>query len=139
MVDLSSDRVGSGLAGADADRLLDARYKNLAIADAAGLGGLADRLDGAVDHAVGKNDLELHLRQEVDDVFGAAIELGVALLAPEALGLDHRDALQADLLQRFLHFVELEWFDDGFDLLHLASARASASPLARAVPLLASS
>src|SRR3954469_3754648 len=40
-----SDRVRSRLPGTDADRFLDGRYKNLAIADPAGLGGLADRLD----------------------------------------------------------------------------------------------
>ena len=67
---------------------------------------------------VGEHHLDLHLGQEVHDVLGAAVELGVALLAAEALGLDHGHALQADLLQRLLHLVELERLDDGFDLLH---------------------
>ena len=67
---------------------------------------------------VAEHHLDLHLGQEVDDIFGAAIELGVALLAAEALGLGHGDALQADLLQRFLHLVELERLDDRFDLFH---------------------
>ena len=74
-----------------------------------------------VEQVVGEHDLDLHLGQEVDDVFGAAIELGVALLAAEALGLGDGDALQADLLQRLLHFVELERLDDRFDLFHAAS------------------
>ena len=43
-----SDRVGAGLAGADADRFLDRRDEDLAVADAAGLGGLLDGLDGLV-------------------------------------------------------------------------------------------
>jgi hypothetical protein len=67
---------------------LDIGDKNLAIADAAGLGRLADRLDGALDHVVGQHDLDLHLGQEVDDIFGAAIELGMALLAAETLRLE---------------------------------------------------
>src|SRR5690349_18258028 len=79
-----SDRVRAGFTRADADRPLDSRYKNLAIADAAGLRGLHDRLDRTVDHVIGQHDLDLHLRQEIDDVFGAAIELGMALLAAEA-------------------------------------------------------
>src|SRR3954454_3170760 len=87
------DRVLAGLAGSDADRFLDGRYKNLAIADPSGLGRLADRLDRSVDHLVEQDDLELHLRQEVDHVLGTAVELGVALLASEALGFDDRDAL----------------------------------------------
>ena len=44
----------------------------------------------------------------------------MALLAAEALGFDHRDALQADFLQRFLHFIELERLDDRFNLFHFA-------------------
>ena len=36
--------------------------------------------------------LDLHLGQEVDHVFGAAVELGVALLAAEALDLGHGQA-----------------------------------------------
>src|SRR6202008_4021388 len=61
-----------------------------------------------------------HLRQEVDDVFGAAIELGMSLLPTETLGFRDGNALQSDFLERFLHLVELERLDDGFDLLHLA-------------------
>jgi len=48
----------------------------------------------------------------------AAIKLGMALLAAEALGLGNGDAGHADFVQRFLHFIELERFDDRFDLFH---------------------
>jgi len=58
------------------------------------------------------------LGRKSDDVLGPAIELGMALLAPETLGLGHRDALNADLVQSFLHLVELEGLDDRFDFLH---------------------
>ena len=34
---------------------------------------------------VGDDDLDLHLGQKVDDIFGAAIELGMPLLAAEPL------------------------------------------------------
>src|SRR5215207_2869534 len=115
------DRVRARLAGADADRLLDRRYKNLAIADATSLRRLADRLHRAVHEIVRKDDLELHLGQEVDNVLGAAVQLGVTLLPPEPLRLDHRDALQAHLLKRFLDLVELERLDDRFNFLHAGS------------------
>src|SRR3954466_349253 len=82
-----SDGVDAGLAGADAYDLLDVGHEYLAVADAAGLRRLADRLDGAFDGFVAEHNLDLHLGQEVDDVLGAAIELGVAFLAAEALGL----------------------------------------------------
>ncbi len=71
---------------------------------------------------VAEHQLELHLGQEVDDIFGAAIKLGMAFLASETLGLGHRDALEADLLQSLLNFIELEWLDDRFDLFHAVAA-----------------
>ena len=73
---------------------------------------------GLLDQVVADHDLDFHLGQEVHDVFGAAIEFGMALLPAKALGFGHGDALQADFLKRFLHLVELEWLDDGFDFLH---------------------
>ena len=74
--------------------------------------------DGGIDHVVGQHDLDLHLGQEVDDIFGAAVKFGVALLAAEALDLGHGQALDAGFLKRFLHLVQLERLDDRFDLLH---------------------
>ena len=43
-----------------------------------------DRLDDAVDVGVVDDDLEPHLRHEVDAVLGAPVHLGVAPLAAEA-------------------------------------------------------
>jgi hypothetical protein len=42
-------------------------------------------------------------------------------LPPEAFGFGDGDALQADLLQRFLYLVEFEGLDDCLDLLHRIS------------------
>ena len=50
---------------------------------------------------VGDDDLDLDLRQEIDDVLGAAIELGVTLLAAEALDLRHGEPGDAHFGQRF--------------------------------------
>src|SRR6185295_4579406 len=92
---MTLDRVRPALAGADADGFLDVEDEDLAVADPPGGGGLADRFDRALDQVVVEHDFELHLGQEVDDVFGAAIELGMALLPTEALGLGDGDALDA--------------------------------------------
>src|SRR3546814_4053943 len=108
----------AALAGADADGFLDRADEDLAVADASGVGRLLNGLHRALDQLVLQDDLDFYLEQEIDDVFGAAVELGVALLAAEALGLGHRDALDADLVQRFLNLVQLERLDDRFDLLH---------------------
>jgi hypothetical protein len=48
------------------------------------LGGATDRLDGFLDHVVAEHNLDLHLGEEIHDVFGAAIELGMSLLPAES-------------------------------------------------------
>src|SRR5690606_6867491 len=123
----TSNSVGTGFTGADADRFFDIGNENLAVADAAGLGGAADGVDRLFQHVIAEHDLDFHLGQKIDDVFGATVKLGMALLTAEALGFGHGDALKADFLQRLLHLVELERLDDGFDLLHPESLFSSAA------------
>src|SRR6185295_18981287 len=113
-----SNRVPAAIAGADPDRLLDVDHENLAVADAPGAGGILDRLDGVVDHRVLDHHFDFHLGQEVDHIFGAAVEFGMALLPTEALDLGDRDSTDAHLVQRVLDVVELERLDDRLDLLH---------------------
>jgi len=60
-------------------------------------------------------DINLHLRQEIDHVFRAAIQLGVTLLPTEAFDLSNGNALHADLGQRLAYIVQLERLDDGSD------------------------
>src|SRR6516165_601972 len=112
------NRVGAALAGADADRLIDRRDKDLAVADPAGMRSLLDRLDRALDQRLLHHDLDLHLRQKIDNVLGPAIELGVSLLPSETLGLGDSDSLDADFVKRLLHLVQLEGFDNRLDFLH---------------------
>ena len=73
-------------------------------------------------HAIGQtvldDHLQLHLGQEIDDIFGAAIQLGMALLPAEALRLGDGDAADADFVQRLLHLIQLERLDDRFDFFH---------------------
>src|SRR6185369_13558875 len=115
-----SQGIVTGLAGADADRRIDARDEDLAVADPPGARRVLDRLDRLVGELVGEHDLDLHLGQKVDDIFSAAIKLGMALLPPEALRFGDGDALETHLLKGLLDLVELERLDDGFDLLHCA-------------------
>jgi hypothetical protein len=42
----------------------------------------------------------------------------VAFLAPETFHFGDGHALDADFVQGRFDIVQLEWFDDGFDLLH---------------------
>ena len=101
--------------------------KILPVADLVGLCGLDDRLDGAVDLIVVEHDVDLHLGQEIHDIFGAAVELGMAFLPAESLDLDHREPLNANLLQRLLDLIKLERLDDRFDLFHAPDLLAAVS------------
>src|SRR6185503_268236 len=114
----ASDCIQSGFPRSDPDCFLDIGDKDLPVPDPAGLRSTADRLDGFFDHVVAQNNFDLHLGQEIHHVLGAAIELGVPLLAPEALGLEDGDPLQPDFLESFFHLVELERLDDRLELLH---------------------
>ena len=97
--------------------------KIFAVADPPGLRGATDRLDRFLDHVVAEHNLDLHLGEKIHDVFGAAIKLGMPFLPAKALGFGNGDALQSDFLQCLFHLVELEWLDNGLDLLHRVSFR----------------
>src|SRR5215510_7868682 len=129
-----SDGVQSGFPGSDPNGFFDIGDEDLAVTDPPGLGGATDRLDGFLDHVVAEYNLDLHLGEKIDDVFGPAVEFGMPLLPSEALGFGNGDPLQSDLLQRFLHFVEFEGFDHRLDLLHPISFPRPASGAAPAWP-----
>src|SRR5580704_6578318 len=114
----SLERVGVRLTGADANRLLDRRHKDLAVADLPGLGGRADGFDRLLGEIGGDSDLEPDLGQEVHGIFGAAIDFHMALLAAVAFDLGHGHAVHPDRGQRVTHLLELERLDDGDDELH---------------------
>src|SRR6266702_6561914 len=83
------DGVSSLFAGTDTYHFLDGGHKNLSIADLTAMCGMLNSVHGAVEKRVLDHDLDLHLRQEIDDIFRAPVELGMALLPAVALGLGH--------------------------------------------------
>ena len=64
---------------------------------------------------------DLELRKKVHHVFGAPIELRVALLTSESLHFGHGESAHAHVGEGFAHFVEFEGLDDGDNLLHTLS------------------
>src|SRR5690606_23891931 len=107
-----------GLAGADAHHAIDSGDEDLAVADLARLGRLQHRIDDLVDERIADRNLDTGLRHEVDHVLGAAIQLGVAALATEALHFRDGHARHTDLGQRGAHVVELERLDNRGDQFH---------------------
>src|SRR6266545_6763051 len=122
-----SEGVGPGLPGPDPPDVVDGHDPYLAVADLAGASRFEELLDHPVDVAVVDQDLDPDLGHEVDRVLGAPVDLGVTLLPAVALDLADRHAEHADLLQRRLHVVQGERFDDRGDQFHrLLSSRTVA-------------
>src|SRR5450830_104474 len=112
------DRFRSCLAGTDANDLLNFLNENFAVANLAGACRLDDGVNDRLDHAVVDDNFDLHLGQEIDHIFSAAIQLSVALLTTETFDFGHGETSDADFSQRLAHLVQLERFDDSSDLLH---------------------
>ena len=79
------------------------------------------------DVVVVREDLDAHLRDEVDLVFRAAVHLGVAPLAIEAPDLRDGETFNADVLQGVFDLIELERLDDADNQFHVASVLSSDS------------
>ncbi len=73
----------------------------------------------ALDLVVADDDFEAQFGQETHDIFGAAIDFRMALLASVAFSLGDGHAVDFKLDQLFAHVVEFEGFDDGCDELHV--------------------
>ncbi len=110
--------IRAALTGTDAQGIVNRNNENLAVADATGMRRVANGLDSPVDEIVFGHELDLHLGQEIYNVFSPAIEFRVALLMTESLDLRHGQALQPGLVQGLLDLVELERLDHRLDLLH---------------------
>ncbi|MNR28086.1 hypothetical protein D3C85_1453940 [compost metagenome] len=76
--------------------MFQGRGKDLAVADLAGTSGLLDRFDDLIDKVVRHGGFDAQLGQEVDGVFRAAIQLGMALLTAKTLYFGNSQALDAD-------------------------------------------
>lgn len=116
-----------GFAGADADRVLDGRDEDLAVAD---LSGPCCRLDGR--HRFfcltgWDTDLDLDLGQETHGVLGAAIDFRVTLLAAVALDLSDGHALKSQVGQCAAHLFELERLYDCGDQFHAGTPSPGSS------------
>src|SRR3546814_12207176 len=88
-------RVRTGFNGTNTINLLEIKDENLAIADLAGSGRLLDRFDDLINHVILDGNFELDLGQEIDDILGTAVELGVTFLTSKTLQFGNRDPLHS--------------------------------------------
>ena len=100
------------LASADADGVIYRGDEDFAVANASRLSCLLYGLNGAFNKGFLQYDFNVDFGQEVYDVLGPTVKFGMSFLSSEAFRFGDRNALQADLMQRFFYFVEFEWLDD---------------------------
>lgn len=108
----------SRLRSTDADSVLNVGDEYLAVANTTGRGSLHNDLDHAPGLFIRYDDLNLYLRQELNDIFSAAIELLVSFLAAKSFYFGYRYTQNTHTGQSLFNFFQLEWFDDRFYLLH---------------------
>src|SRR6478752_6659114 len=113
-----SQRRGVGFAGADADGVVDVVDEDFAVADLAGLGRGGDGVDDLVGLLAGNGDFDLHFRQEVHGVLGAAVDFSVTLLASVTLHLGNGEPVDPRRGEGVANLLEIERLDDGHDDFH---------------------
>src|SRR5579871_463296 len=91
---------------ADANGLIDAGKKNLAVANLPRARGSQNRLHRLIDQGVGQHHLELGFWNQIHAVLATAVDLSMTFLSPMAAHFQHRHAFYADLLQSGFHGVE---------------------------------
>src|SRR5690606_6693452 len=114
----ASQGAGAVLARAHTGDVVHRDRPDLAVTDLAGLRRLDDDVGDHGRVRVVDEDLDADLGDQVDRVLGAAVDLGVALLAAVPAGLADRHAPHARGLERRLHVVETVRLDDSRDELH---------------------
>src|SRR5690606_11640357 len=109
---------------------------DLAVADLARLRGGDDRVGHGSGIGIVDQDLKTRLGNQVHGVLGAAVDLGVALLAAVAGCLRDRDTLDPHCLDGGADLVDAVRLDDGGDQLHgyFASSYAVSPCSARSMP-----
>ena len=110
----------AGFSGADANHIGQIADEDLAVADLAGLGAFANRVEDRLQDGIIDDDLDLDLGNEIDGILGAAVHFGVAFLAAEAADLGDGHALDPRVGQCLFDVVELEMADNGFNFLHVS-------------------
>ena len=110
--------IAIAFACSDAHRVIDRCHEDLPVADLAGSRGFRDGLDGLVRDFVRDGHLNSNLGHEINLIFGAPVDLRVALLAAIAYDLGDGHAVDPGARERLSHRSELEWLDDGCNELH---------------------
>src|SRR5215472_10176538 len=99
------------------DDICNVINKYFAVAYLSGFGGAGQRRKNFIETVGRHDDFDLHLGQEIDVVFLAAVGFFVTLLPPMAAHFADGHAVNPDTSQRVLNRIELKRLYDRFDFL----------------------
>src|SRR5215813_1598558 len=131
---LALDGLFAALSCTDANDLLHGGNEDLPIANAASLGCSHNCFNDHVFQVVRDNYFYLSFGKKVNDVFCTTIEFSMTALPAKAAHLTHGHTLDARGIELFLHFVQLERFDDCFNLFHDSFSSGVSSPCRPTLP-----
>jgi hypothetical protein len=82
-------------------------------------------------HFINHDDFQFDLGKKVEAYSLPRYNLGAAVLPSKAGNFANGHATDAQVGQGIPHFIQLEWFDDGFDFLHGPSAKTPKATMLR--------
>src|SRR5215813_1146680 len=116
---------GVGLAGTNANRMVEVDDKDLAVANLSRFRRRGNGIDGLVDLVGCDRDFDLDLGQEAHRIFSPAVNFRMAFLPAIAFHFGHRETVNADGGQGVPDFFELEWLDNRHNNFHGSYPRLS--------------
>src|SRR5205823_15024258 len=87
----------------NADRFVNLREENLAIADLSGTRGIHDRIYGPFHHVVSQYHFQFDFGNQIHGVLSSTIKLSMTFLPPVAAGLEHGHPFHTNLVEGGFH------------------------------------
>lgn len=112
------DRFAAAFSGADADAVVHRQYKDLAVANFAGMASFENRVDGGFDELFVYRDLQLDFPQQIHTEFVSSIDSGLAFLPSKPLAIHHGQTKHLDFGQGFFDGFKPTRLDNGDNQLH---------------------
>jgi len=111
--------------------LFEARHKDFAVPNFAGLCCFQNRVDRLIDQAIGNGQIDLDLGQKINNVLCPSLQLGVSFLTTETFDLAYRHSLHTDPGQCLAHIIQLKRLNHCSNQFHgnLQKSRAAHAAL----------
>ncbi len=122
------DRSVASFTSSNAERFFDRQNKDFAVTDARRFGGCFDRFQNRLNELVWHHDFDANLRDKVDDIRRASVNLALTARATKPAHFRNGHALHPSGDEGILHLIELKGLNDRFDSLHAHSRTAQLFP-----------